>query len=51
MLAKFSPPSKTAILRNQITNFKQKNGEMLNEAKEQFKDLLHLCPIMVFSVG
>jgi len=41
-LAKFFPPSKTASLRNQITNFTQKDEETLYEAWEQFKDLLHL---------
>jgi len=43
-LAKFFPPSKTAILRNQITSFTQKENESLYEAWEQFKDLLRLCP-------
>ena len=33
-----------ASLRNQITNFTQKDEEMLYEAWERFKDLLHLCP-------
>jgi len=42
-LAKFFPPSKTASLRNQITNFIQKDDEMLYEALERFKDMLHLC--------
>jgi len=31
-LAKFFPPSETASLRNQITNFTQKDEEMLYEA-------------------
>jgi len=43
-LAKFFPPSKTASLSNQITNFIQKDDETLCEAWERFKDLLHLCP-------
>ena len=43
-LAKFFPPSKTASLMNQITNFMQKDDEMHYEAWECFKDLLRLCP-------
>jgi len=43
-LAKFFPQSKTASLRNQITNFTQKDEETLYEAWERFKDLLRLCP-------
>jgi len=31
-------------LRNQITNFLQKDDETLYEAYEHFKDLLYLCP-------
>jgi len=43
-LAKFSQLSKTASLRNQITDFTQRDDETRYEAWEQFKDLLHLCP-------
>jgi len=43
-LAKFFPPSKTASLRSQITNFLQIEDETLYEAWEHFKDLLYLCP-------
>jgi len=43
-LAKFFPPSKAASLRNQITNFLQKEDETLYEAWERFKDLLRLYP-------
>jgi len=43
-LAKFFPPSKTVSLRNQITNFLQRDGKMLYEAWEHFMDLLRLCP-------
>jgi len=43
-LAKFFPLSKTASLRNQITNFTQNDEELLNEVWEQLKDLLRLCP-------
>jgi len=42
-LAKFFAPSKATSLRNQITNFTQKDEETLYEACERFKDLLHLC--------
>jgi len=44
LLAKFFPPSKTASMRNQITNFMQKDEETLYEAWERFKDLLRLYP-------
>jgi len=43
-LVKFFPLSKIVSLRNQITNFMQKDEEMLCEAWERFKDLLCLCP-------
>ena len=43
-LTKFFPPSKRASLRNQVTNFLQKEEERLYKAWERFKDLLHLCP-------
>ena len=43
-LTKFFPLSKTASLRNQITNFTQKDEEMLYEAWERFKDFRRLCP-------
>jgi len=43
-LAKFFPPSKTATLRNKITNYTQKDKETLYKAWEWFKDLLRLCP-------
>lgn len=43
-LAKYFPPSKTAQLRNQITNLTQKDGESLYEAWERFKELLRMCP-------
>ena len=50
-LVKFFPPSKTVSLRNQITSFLQRDDVMLYETWEHFKDLLRLCPTMVFSVG
>jgi len=43
-LAKFSPPSKTMSLRNQIMSFTRREDESLYEAWERFKDLLRLCP-------
>lgn len=43
-LAKYSPPSKTANLRNQITSFYQREDETLYEAWERFKELLRLYP-------
>nr|GFC21446.1 hypothetical protein [Tanacetum cinerariifolium] len=41
--------SKTAYLRNEITNFLQKPNEMFNEAWDHFKDLLRQCPHHEFS--
>lgn len=43
-LARFFPPSKTAKLRDQITQFNQKDGESLYDAWERFKEMLRLCP-------
>ncbi|XP_042396837.1 uncharacterized protein LOC121986983 [Zingiber officinale] len=43
-LDKYFPPSKTASLRHQITNFTQKDGESLFEAWDRFKGLLQQCP-------
>jgi len=43
-LAKFFPLSKTVSLRNQITNFVQKEDETLYEAWDHFKDQLCFCP-------
>ncbi|GJX52401.1 reverse transcriptase domain-containing protein [Tanacetum coccineum] len=40
----FFPPSKTTILRNEITNFQQKFEETFSEAWDRFKDLLRTCP-------
>jgi len=48
-LAKFFSPSKTITLRNQITNFIQRDDETIYEAWEQFKDLLRLCLTMAFN--
>ncbi|XP_042426035.1 uncharacterized protein LOC122013888 [Zingiber officinale] len=43
-LDKYFPPSKTASLRHQITNFTQKDGESLFEAWDRFKGLLQQFP-------
>ncbi|MCH87321.1 hypothetical protein A2U01_0008188, partial [Trifolium medium] len=43
-LARYFPPSKTAQLRNQITCFRQTNGESLFEAWERYKDIMRACP-------
>ncbi|GJT67036.1 reverse transcriptase domain-containing protein [Tanacetum coccineum] len=40
----FFPPSKTANLQNEITNFQQRFDESFCEAWERFKDLLRACP-------
>lgn len=39
-LAKYFPPSKTARMRNDITNFMQVDGESLYEAWERYRELL-----------
>ncbi|XP_050909196.1 uncharacterized protein LOC127122967 [Lathyrus oleraceus] len=43
-LARYFPPSKTAVLRNQITRFTQLDGESLLDAGERYKELLRACP-------
>jgi len=43
-LSRFFPRSKTAQLRNQITQFTQRDGESLYDAWERFKEMLRLCP-------
>lgn len=43
-LAIYFPPSKTAVLRNHITTFRQTEGESLFEAWERYKDMMRLCP-------
>ena len=43
-LAREFPPSKTIVLRNQITRFTQNQGESLFEAWERYKELLRACP-------
>src|ERR1044072_6486834 len=43
-LARYFPPSKTAMLRANINGFRQKDNESLFEAWERYKDMLRLCP-------
>jgi len=50
-LSRFFPHSKTVQLRNQITQFTQRDGESLYDAWERFKEMLRLCPIMVWRSG
>nr|GEZ18922.1 hypothetical protein [Tanacetum cinerariifolium] len=40
----FFPPSKTANLRNEITNFQQRFDESFSEAWDRFQDILRACP-------
>ncbi|GJW55440.1 reverse transcriptase domain-containing protein [Tanacetum coccineum] len=46
---KFFPPSKTTILRNEITRFQQRFDETFYEAWDRFNDLLRACPHHGFS--
>ncbi|GKA49097.1 reverse transcriptase domain-containing protein [Tanacetum coccineum] len=46
---KFSPPSKTTNLRNEITRFQQRFDETFYEAWDRFNDLLRACPHHGFS--
>ncbi|GJR46746.1 reverse transcriptase domain-containing protein [Tanacetum coccineum] len=46
---RFFPPSKTTHLRNEITRFQQRFGEIFSESWDQFKDLLKKCPHHGFS--
>jgi len=43
-LARFFAHSKTVQLRNQITQFTQKDGESFYDAWKCFKEMLRLCP-------
>ncbi|GJU87071.1 reverse transcriptase domain-containing protein [Tanacetum coccineum] len=40
----FFPPSRTINLRNEISNFEQRFGELFHEAWDRYKDLLRTCP-------
>nr|GFA96122.1 reverse transcriptase domain-containing protein [Tanacetum cinerariifolium] len=46
---KFSPPSKTTNLRNEITRFQQRFDESFYEAWDRFNDLLRVSPHHGFS--
>ncbi|GKA97371.1 reverse transcriptase domain-containing protein, partial [Tanacetum coccineum] len=46
---RFFPPSKTTNLRNEITRFQQRFGEIFYEACDRFKDILNKCPHYGFS--
>jgi len=50
-LTKFFPPSRTACLRNQITNFMQKDDERSIKPESVLKICCVCAPIMVFSIG
>jgi len=50
-LAKFFPPSKTASLRNQITNFTQKDKESSMKLRSGLKICCAYAPIMIFNDG
>ncbi|WP_305226227.1 hypothetical protein, partial [Klebsiella pneumoniae] len=41
---KYFPPEKTAMLRSQITSFRQRGDESLFDAWERYKDLQRQCP-------
>ncbi|XP_058725740.1 uncharacterized protein LOC131597035 [Vicia villosa] len=43
-LARYFPPSKTAMLRAQINGFRQRDNESLFEAWVRYKDMVRLCP-------
>ena len=43
-MARYFPPSKIAMLRDNINGFRQKDNESLFEAWERYKDMLRLCP-------
>ncbi|KAK8521634.1 hypothetical protein V6N12_031528 [Hibiscus sabdariffa] len=44
-LAKFSYTNMTDHLRNQITSFRQEDGEAMHEAWERYRDLFRRCPM------
>nr|GEU77414.1 reverse transcriptase domain-containing protein [Tanacetum cinerariifolium] len=47
---RFSPPSKTTNLRNEITTFQQRFSETFAEAWDRFKDILNKRPHRGFSL-
>ncbi|XP_073064066.1 uncharacterized protein [Primulina eburnea] len=50
-LHRYFPPTKITQLRNEMTSFRQRDGESLNSAWARFKKLLRMCPRHGFSVG
>ncbi|XP_073038128.1 uncharacterized protein [Primulina eburnea] len=48
---RYFPPTKITQLRNEITSFRQRDGESLNSAWARFKKMLRMCPRHGFSVG
>ncbi|XP_073041875.1 uncharacterized protein [Primulina eburnea] len=48
---RYFPPTKITQLRNEITSFRQRDGESLNSAWSRFKKMLRMCPKHGFSVG
>ncbi|KAI4346011.1 hypothetical protein L6164_013094 [Bauhinia variegata] len=43
-LTRYSPPSKLAKLRTEITSFHQQKGESLSDAWERYNEILRRCP-------
>lgn len=43
-LARYFPPSKTIILRNQVTCFKKDDGEFFFDVWERYKNMMNRCP-------
>ncbi|XP_073067285.1 uncharacterized protein [Primulina eburnea] len=50
-LHRYFPPTKITQLRNEITSFRQRDGEPLNSAWARFKKMLRMCPRHGFSIG
>ncbi|XP_075494811.1 uncharacterized protein LOC142532385 [Primulina tabacum] len=48
---KYFSPTKITQLRNEITSFRQRDGESLNSAWARFKKMLRMCPRHGFSIG
>ncbi|XP_075515330.1 uncharacterized protein LOC142549969 [Primulina tabacum] len=48
---RYFPPTKITQLRNEITSFRQRDGESLNSAWARFKKILRMCPRHGFSIG
>ncbi|XP_073049542.1 uncharacterized protein [Primulina eburnea] len=48
---RYFTPTKITQLRNEITSFRQRDGESLNSAWARFKKMLRMCPRHGFSIG